>query len=732
MHHRARRPFRLSVSRLLSLLAPLERNDFQEFVLQSTGQDLPLFGSDLFRNVPTTFAPLDNVPVTPDYVLGPGDEILIRAWGNVDIDYRTAIDRNGSISLPRVGVINVAGIKYADLSRFLHTQVGRVFKNFELTATLGQLRSIQVLVVGQVQRPGNFTVSSLATMVNAVFAAGGPTSRGSMRGIQLRRADKLITELDLYDLVLAGDKSRDVQLLPGDVIFVPPIGAQVAVAGAVNTPAVFEIKKGASVSEALQWAGGLATTAQARRATLERIEERRARRVEELALDSAGLARPLRDGDLLTVFSLVPRFENAVTLRGNVAQPARFPWRDGLRVSDVIPERDSLLTRDYWLRRNAAVLGQSSAQRSPIPISARETELVELQQNSDPRAAASARMAREQRRALTPHPQPITSIRSPLGEINWNYAVIERLNPADLSTTLLPFNLQRAVVDADPTHNISLQPGDIITIFSKDDIRVAQSQQTRFVRLEGEFVQSGVFQVQPGETLRQLVERTGGVTANAYLFGAEFTRESTRVAQQRQLEEAISRLEQEAQNVVLNRARAATTQDEAAASRQQAEAQQALIGRLKAMRATGRVVLEIQPQAVAISELPDLPLENGDTLVVPSRPGTVNVVGSVYNPNAFLHRSGRRLGDYLGQAGGPTRDGDGGSVYLVRADGSVVSKRQRGWLGNFDSIEMNPGDAIVVPQEFDRFSLSRELKDWTQILYQFAFGVVGLKVLKDL
>ena len=302
------------VSSAQPALAPLERNDFQEFVLQSTGQDLPLFGSDLFRNVPTTFAPLDNVPVTPDYVFGPGDEILIRAWGNVDIDYRTAIDRNGSISLPRVGVINVAGIKYADLSRFLHTQVGRVFKNFELTATLGQLRSIQVFVVGQVQRPGNFTVSSLATMVNAVFAAGGPTSRGSMRGIQLRRADKLITELDLYDLVLAGDKSRDVQLLPGDVIFVPPIGAQVAVAGAVNTPAVFEIKKGASVSEALQWAGGLATTAQARRATLERIEERRARRVEELALDSAGLARPLRDGDLLTVFSLVPRFENAVTL----------------------------------------------------------------------------------------------------------------------------------------------------------------------------------------------------------------------------------------------------------------------------------------------------------------------------------------------------------------------------------------------------------------------------------
>ena len=182
-----------------------ERNEFQLFVTQSTGRDLPIFGANLFRNVPSTFAPVENVPVTPDYVIGPGDEIQIRAWGQIDVDFNAQVNRDGTINVPKVGVINVAGIKANDLPAYLKTVFGRTFRNFQLTATLGRLRSIQVYVVGQAKRPGTYTVSSLSTLVTAVFAAGGPSSKGSMRNIQLKRGNQVVAEFDLYDLLLSGD-----------------------------------------------------------------------------------------------------------------------------------------------------------------------------------------------------------------------------------------------------------------------------------------------------------------------------------------------------------------------------------------------------------------------------------------------------------------------------------------------------------------------------------------------
>ena len=219
----------------------VETNDFQDLIRASTGQQLPLYGYDLFR-APTTFAPVDNVPVTPEYLIGPGDELLIRAWGQIDIDYRAVVDRNGVISIPRVGTVPVAGLKYAELTDAVKKAVSKNFRNFQLLVTMGQLRSIQIFVVGQARRPGAYTVSSLSTLVNAVFAAGGPTTRGSMRSIQLKRGSQVVTELDLYDLLLRGDKSKDAPLLPGDVIYFPPSGPLAAVSGNVKNPAIYELK----------------------------------------------------------------------------------------------------------------------------------------------------------------------------------------------------------------------------------------------------------------------------------------------------------------------------------------------------------------------------------------------------------------------------------------------------------------------------------------------------------
>ena len=662
-----------------------ERNEFQEFVAQSIGRTLPMFGHNLFSGVPSTFAPIDRVPVTPDYVVGPGDEIVIRAWGQVDIDYRAIIDRNGAINIPRVGNINVSGIKFQDLEGFLRTAVGRVFRNFEMNVTMGQLRAIQVFVVGQARRPGSYTVSSLSTLVNALFASGGPSSRGSMRAIQLKRGDKVITEFDLYDLLIKGDKSKDSRLLPGDVIYIPPVGGLVAITGSVNEPAIYEIKPGTSLGSIVDTAGGFTTTAEGRKATVERIADRKTRQVEEFTLDKAGLARPIRDGDLVRIYALIPKFDNAVTLRGSVARPGRFPWRDGMRVRDIIPDRDALISPEYWQRQNTA------------PERAR------------------------------------TDVKRSAEEINWDYAVIERMNYADLSSQLIPFNLGKAVLEGDPSNNVVLRAGDVITIFSKQDLTVPVAKQTKYVKLEGEVAIPGVYQLLPGETLRQLMARVGGLSPNAYLYGAEFTRESTRAFQQKRLEESIDQMEREMQRSATSSSATALTKDEAENLKAQTEGQRVLLAKLRQVKATGRIVLEMPRGQVQVKDMPDFVLEDGDRLLVPAAPSTVSVVGAVYNQNAFLHRPGQKLSDYLSRAGGPTKEADSGSIYVVKADGTVVSRRQSTWLiSGFESDALMPGDTIVVPETLDRFRLTKELKDWSQIFYQFALGVAGLKVLKDL
>src|SRR5712692_6728499 len=745
-----------------------ERNEFQQFVMQSTGRDLPIFGANLFRNVPSTFAPVENVPVTADYVIGPGDEIQIRAWGQIDVDFNAVVDRDGTISVPKVGVINVAGIKANDLPAYIKTVFRRTFRNFELTATLGKLRSIQIFVVGQAKRPGTYTVSSLSTLVTALFAAGGPSAKGSMRNIQLKRNNRVVTEFDLYDLVTAGDKSKDVPLLPGDVIYIAPVGPLVAVTGSVNVPAVYELKQNTVLFDLIRWAGGLATTAAGQKATVERIEDHKVRKVEEFTLDMSGLSRPIRDGDLVTVYTLVPRFDNAVALRGNVAQPGRFPWREGMRVRDLIPDKEALVSREYWLKRNqtvglddnvASILRQQSATGTRLTVDdlnqrrKREGELDatvgdtirRLQTESeatrflDPNQTSTAvQVTRIQdankgtlEAAKTDALRLINEIKPSQREVNWDYAVIERFNRNDLTSSLIPFNLGKAVIDGDPVHNVPLEPGDIVTVFSKEDIKVPISRQTLYIRLEGEFNSSGVHQIMPGETLRQVVARAGGLTPNAYLFGAQFTRESTRLQQEKTLEEALNRLERDMQRFNALRSQNVTSPEDAASLKQQAENQQSLITRLRQIRPIGRVVLEL-PEEAQPKDLPDLPLEDGDRFFVPSQPSMVSVFGSVYSENSFVYKPDKRVADYLSQAGGPTKGADEGSIYVLRADGSVKSKRQEGFFtASLERAHLMPGDSIVVPEELDRTTITRALKDIPQIFYQFGLGAAAIQVIRN-
>ena len=667
-------------------------SEFQAFIATSVGKTLPLFGYDLFGDVPDSFAPVDNIPVASDYLIGPGDELVIKGWGQVDIDIRAVVNRNGAINLPKVGTINVAGIRYQELQSYLKKAIGKVFRNFELNVTLGRLRAIQVFVLGQAKRPGVYTVSSLSTLVNTLFASGGPSFTGSLRHIQVKRNGVIVTEFDMYDLLLKGDKTKDVALLPGDVVYIPPVGQLVAIYGGINNAAIYELKDDqTSLADLLELAGGLTTTAAGQKVLLERIEGRKVRQVEELQLDKNGLAHLVKDGDLVQVFSIDARFDNAVTLRGNVATPGRYPWKEGMRVKDLIPDMDSLIVPEYWLRQN---------QTARIKI------------------AGEGRLQ--------------TEIKRGTAEINWDYAIVERLNKDDLTTQLLPFNLGKAIEGQDSDQNLLLQTGDTITIFSKDDIQVPLANRSIYVRLEGEVANAGVYKALSGETLRQVLARVGGLTPNAYLYGAEFDRESVREMQQEKLNQMIDKMEEAVQRNLSSKAQIALSPEDIASSKAQAVAQEALVARMRKTRATGRVVLEISPDnSGQIKELPDLALQDGDRFIVPAKPAVVSVMGMVYNENAFMYRQGKRVGDYLDQAGGPTRDADNARMYLLRADGSVLSAQNSSSLFNsFTGKSVQPGDAVIVPEMLDKFSLTKELKDWAQIFYQFALGVAGIKILR--
>ena len=741
------------------IVGPLTtKSDFERFAEDATGRLLPVYGRRLFDEVPTTFAPLERVPVPADYVLGPGDELLIRAWGKIDLDSRVTVDRNGQVYLPKVGTVNVAGVRFDQIEAYLHSAVSALFKDFELNVALGQLRSIQIFVLGSARQPGAYTVGSLSTLVNALFASGGPSATGTMRHIQLRRGNKLLAEFDIYDLAQKGDKSHDVQLLPGDVIYIPPVGAQVAITGSINEPGIYELKGETTITAALEGAGGLTSLAGAKRVLLERIDNHSSRRVEEFPLDAQSLQRPLVDGDLLRIYPLSPKFENAVTLRGNVAQPGRYVWREGMRVLDLIPSRDFLITRDFWNGQNELVrgdvdhefrtrgAGEFDTPHSDRTIDRSSDQTLDrssdqtMDQRSDRTVDQRSDRTVDQPAGRTGNPQAdqpgpsrtslIESIGQNSAEINWEYAVIERLDDRDLSTRLIPFRLASAINDSASADNQLLRAGDVVTIFSRADLELPIEKHSSFIRVGGEVNAPGVYRVNPGETLRDVVLRAGGLTSHSYLYASLLTRVSTRHVQEEQLRQSVEQMQRE----LVSRYANATPQAGQTGADQQTQLamQQASLARLSSIRPTGRVVLELRPNATTAAEIPDFPLEDGDTFYVPPRLSTVQVAGAVYNANAFRHEPEKRLVAYLNDAGGATREADQKRIFVIRADGTVVSRQSRNshLHGDFEKLRLLPGDAIVVPEKVKVSSKMNDFLQATQFASQLALTAASLSVIK--
>lgn len=707
--------------------AKRETSEFQKFLKENTGKSLPIFGSEFFShaapsfqaqlppvNAQTPFAPVLNAPVPSDYPLGPGDTLTIRGWGTIDIDYRATIDRNGTIAIPTVGTVVLAGVKAGDAERVIRNAIARLYKGVTVSVTFGELHAITVYVVGQANRPGTYTVSSLSTLVTALFASGGPNSNGSMRHVQVKRNGQVAAELDVYAFIAKGDKSADIKLQDGDTIYIPPAGGYVALVGKVNTPAVYELKNGGDTIESLlDIAGGLPVIADPRHAFLERInpETSHPRTVEEFALEGAGLKRPLKNGDVLNVISITPDFSNAVVLRGNVDQPIRAPFKSGMRVSDLIPSREYLIDRGSVHRQNNAVL------------TGEEKDKDNEKGNGEQAASIAARIG------------------SLIDQINWDYAVVERVNRTDLSVKLIPFNLGNVFSNPDGTDNIQLQPGDTVTIFSQNDVSVPMSKREVFVRVEGEVNAPGVYQMKAGDTLQALIAKAGGPTVNAYLFGTAFYREEVRREQQENLVRAADRLETQLRNEestqaanlqAMNPGDAATATTQFEAERRIAEQR---LARFRKLQPTGRIAFNMEPGERSFARLPQVTLQNGDRLVIPSKPAFVHVFGAVNLESSPLWKPNTRINDYL-KIAGTTAEADVDNTFVLRVDGTVVSAESQGWLfGKMGGLEIMPGDTIVVPEKLDRQTkwakFMQGARDWTQILANFGLGAAAIHTLRN-
>jgi protein involved in polysaccharide export with SLBB domain len=771
--------------------------EFQKFVAETTGQFLQIYGENLFRHVPSTFAPSDQGPIPPDYVVGPDDELRVRVWGQINFSGNLRVDRSGDIYLPQIGPVPVAGLQFAAVDQHLRAAIAKLYRNFDLSVDIGRIRSIQVYVSGQARRPGAYTISSLSSLVDAIFATGGPSPEGSLRHILLKRGGKIVADFDLYDLLIHGDKSQDVRLLPEDVLYIPPVGHEVAITGSIKSPAIYELRDGETIGDLIKMAGQTTAVASSSRIALDRVEHNQSRNTTEVDFNAAGLATVLADGDILRIDPILPAYDRTVTLRGNVANPGRFSWHPGMRLSDLIPDRDSLVSRNYWWKRShlglptpefepaISTLGENSRQpafggnrqslgaNSPgltaSEMQATVTDALKPEQpagenyssSSDaqnraqnqyqnqnqnqyqypnqnqyqyqPQRGSNASVASEL--AQAPHDDSSRIMQKnrvslPDLQIDWDYAVIERIDPQSLKPSLIPFDLGKLVIEHDPSANLTLEPGDTVTIFSQSDIRVPIDQQVKYVDLEGEVAHAGFYSIQPGETLRDVVRRAGGLTPRAYLYGSELTRVSARLLQQQRLDDYVRSWTLEAERGTQALAISSSTSADVAASR---TVTQDMISRLSQIKATGRIVLQFSPNSSGIDDIPAISLENGDKFVVPFAPGNVNVIGAVYDQNSYLYQPGKALGYYLQLAGGTNRNADWRHAFLIRADGSVASRTHiKGsgfWKESFNNIKLNPGDTIVVPDKTLRPTALRGFIEWSQVFSQLALGAAAINVL---
>ncbi len=705
-------------------------SDYDPFVSNvyiRTGLNLKKYGSDLFQ-MPDSFAPDQNIPVPSNYVVGPGDSLKIQSWGAVDGETNAKVSSNGTIFIPKLGEIPVTGVRSGELDGYLKKRLGKIYRNFDVAANVNKVRSIQVTVAGMANQPGTYTLSSLSTLSNAIMAVGGPSGQGSMRDIELKRHGVVVDHFDLYDLLIRGNNAHDVQVLAGDVIVFKPLGNEVALYDGVKRPAIYETKSGETVRDLIAFAGGYSNDAKTDKIVIETIGSDKAISVNSYATSQA-LNFNLSDGEIIHFFRTTNKYENSVALIGNVVDPTRAGFREGMTVRDLIPNKEALLTRGYYNsfayntygRDNA--LTQKGVQKTTGKAQDDGLSIgTGLQSKSDSSKSGAEFVTGQNLFVAGP-------VYLPEADINWNYALIIRVNPDDYSTHIIPFNLKKAIA-GDSANNIKLKPGDIINVLSAKEVRVSQLTKPIHVFVDGEVNSPGVYELRAGQTLKDVIESAGGVSAKAYVFGLELNRTSVKKQQTAALNQMLDQAQQSilAQSTSVSNV---TSSDQAMMQQMAVQQQIAFINKMREVKPTGRVVLNLQSGTARINDLPDFRLENGDTVYIPPMPDTVNVIGQVYNPATFIYKPDYSVSKYINLAGTENQYADTSVEYVLRADGTLYSKQQAGWFGSFAGRTLNPGDVIIVPQQAQIGGTMQNLLNWTQVLSNFGTAAAAITVFKN-
>jgi polysaccharide biosynthesis/export protein len=670
------------------------RADFESMVVSQLGRSVPLFGESFFSSS-EQFKPNEAIAIPDNYVLAVGDEVQTRAWGEIEIDHTGAIDRDGNLFVPRIGAVRLAGTKLSAIHSVLKGAIGANYRNFQLAVSLNTTRTITVHAVGLARRPGSHQISAYSNFIDAIMAVGGPSNKANFRNVRLKRAGRIVAELDLYIFMSKGRSEVSIKVEANDEIVFEVAGQYAALVGQVVTPAIFQLTPLSTLAELLLLSGGFDLAARRDRVLIERTDDNFRRTAQWVEVSSSFTTFKLEAGDIVTVLPMSPKLENVVSLQGEVAIPLRQPWREGLKVSDLIPSAEFLVNPEHWQRHN----DRTSREKLSIAVTKQE-------------------------------------IKPPGPNVHWEYASIERLNPGSQSTNLVAINLRKAIIYRDPLHDVMLQPGDILTVYSQESMRVASSQKRKHVRIEGEVGAAGVYPLNDGENLVDLIRKAGGLGRNAHLFGVELQRVSTRELQMQRLQEIADRLESDLLRSFASRTRNIISTTEADAAGSESDAIKSLLAKVRSTKPTGRVVLGLSLKLESFESLPDITLEDLDTIFVPKLPNVVNVMGSVVQSGSFLFEKNKAPGHYLKQAGGTSAFADRANIYVIRADGSVHQTGQ--WVlpvvgvafGGLN-VDIFPGDTIVVPEHVNSTTLVKNLRDWTQVLYQFGLGAAGLKILRS-
>jgi polysaccharide export outer membrane protein len=723
------------------------------------------FGYDLFEDGPSTFAPVTDVPVPADFVIGTGDQLQVQLYGSQNRNYRLVVNRDGRINFPDLGPITVAGQTFDAVRAEIERRVGEQMIGTRASVSVGDVRSIRVFVLGEANTPGSYLVSGLSTITSALYAAGGISKTGSLRTIQLKRQGSVIRQLDLYDLLLRGDSSNDAKLASGDVIFIPPLGPTVAVEGEVRRPAIYELGPDRRIESVIGFAGGLNPEADSRNLSVLRLAEDQQRRALSLSLAAPeGRHQTLQNGDRVRVPRLRPTLDSGVVLEGHVYRSGVLAWREGLRLTDVIGSVDELqpnadltyviVRRELLPDRRVSILSADLAaalrqrgSEADLALMPRDRIIV-LNADEGRRPVVDPLLKEMQLQAVLGKPAEIIRVEGRVKSPG-DYPLEPDMRVSDLlraggradesayartaeltryeivgderRVILLEVDLQ-AILSGDATADIALMPSDVLLVRE-----LPEWSRQASITLKGEVRFPGTYPIRRGETLRTVLERAGGVTSLAFVHGAVFSRKDLREREEQQAEELARRLQRDLVGSALQAGQAIqSVQGQATGAIEAARAAQGLLDQLKSTRPAGRMVIDLDRIiAGRTGSQDDVLLSDGDELVIPRLRQEVTVIGEVQNSTSHLFRAGLSRNDYVSLSGGITAKADKGRIYVVRANGSVEAG-SGGWFGRRGSTVVEPGDVIVVPLDVERLPPLPLWQAITNIIYNSAVALAAI------